>query len=428
MAVYIVVVILALAAYIFLAQKGLKDKYGIYCLVMIACGILGLALEMRGEEPADPSEAIERPEPGAGSVEKEYMLSVDELDINEPYSVVVENRHLTGRELEELFSKALGELETAFLGENESLDHVTSDLVLVDVLADGMVGVSWSFDSYDAITADGRLREDELDEDGRLIEATATLSYEGATAKHTFSIMAYPPEKTATELFFENLAREFQSQNEGLGTEVALPGSAGGYAIEWGEKKKEKPVNMLLFGICAMAAVAVGKKDDARKAKARRDAQLMEEYPQMLNQMALLLGAGMTVGNAWEKIALGYEKKRQEHGAQTAQMPVYEEMLVTYRQIQDGMGERRAYEEFGERLGLQPYRRLATLLVQNLRKGTRGLSRLMEKEMQSAYDEQAGSAKKRGEELQTKLLLPMMLMLALVIVIIMIPAMASFQL
>ena len=108
-------------------------------------------------------------------------------------------------------------------------------------------------------------------------------------------------------------------------------------------------------------------------------------------------------------------------------MPVYEEMRITYHQIKDGLGERRAYEQFGERIQLQAYRRFATLLVQNLRKGTTGLSKLLEKELQDAFDAQESYAKKRGEELQTKLLLPMMLMLGLVIVIIMIPAIASFQ-
>ena len=48
-------------------------------------------------------------------------------------------------------------------------------------------------------------------------------------------------------------------------------------------------------------------------------------------------------------------------------------------------------------------------------------------EMQDAFDARESDAKKRGEELQTKLLLPMMLMLGLVIVIIMIPAIAGFQ-
>ena len=55
------------------------------------------------------------------------------------------------------------------------------------------------------------------------------------------------------------------------------------------------------------------------------------------------------------------------------------------------------------------------------------MSKLLEKEMQDAFEEQENFAKKKGEELQTKLLLPMMLMLGLVIVIIMIPAIANFQ-
>ena len=107
---------------------------------------------------------------------------------------------------------------------------------------------------------------------------------------------------------------------------------------------------------------------------------------------------------------------------------VYEEMCTTYHQIRDGVSERIAYEQFGERIQLSVYRRFSTLLVQNLRKGTAGLGKLLEKEMQEALNAQESNIKKRGEELQTKLLLPMMLMLALVVVIIMIPALASFQL
>ena len=135
----------------------------------------------------------------------------------------------------------------------------------------------------------------------------------------------------------------------------------------------------------------------------------------------------MTVSRAWERIVVSYENRCTVQSGAEQEIPVYEEMRITYHQIRDGIGERLAYEQFGERIQLQVYRRLATLLVQNLRKGTAGLSRLLEKEMQDAFDVQENLAKKQGEELQTKLLLPMMLMLGLVIVIIMIPAIANFQ-
>jgi pilus assembly protein TadC len=196
-----------------------------------------------------------------------------------------------------------------------------------------------------------------------------------------------------------------------------------GHVLQWEQTNQKKPYKILLLGLAAMAAVGIGRKEDLRKARAQRNALLLAEYPQMLSQMALLLGAGMTVSMAWERIVLGYESRAGD----LLPLPIYEEMSITYRQMKDGMSERLAYEQFGERLQLSVYRRFSTLLVQNLRKGTVGLASLLEKEMQEAYDTQESNAKKRGEELQTKLLLPMMLMLGLVIVIIMIPAVSSFS-
>jgi pilus assembly protein TadC len=236
-------------------------------------------------------------------------------------------------------------------------------------------------------------------------------------------MMVYPPKKTAQEQFFTALAQELDEQNEGSGTAFSLPRMVAGHVLRWEKKQPNKQYLVLLFGLIAMAAIAIGKREDLRKARQQRNSLLLAEYPQMLSQMALLLGAGMTVSMAWERIVLGYESRE---GNQQA-MPVYEEMGITYRQIKDGIGERLAYEQFGERLQLPVYRRFSTLLAQNLRKGTVGLSALLEKEMQEAYDARESNAKKRGEELQTKLLLPMMLMLGLVIVIIMIPAVASFS-
>ena len=107
--------------------------------------------------------------------------------------------------------------------------------------------------------------------------------------------------------------------------------------------------------------------------------------------------------------------------------PVYDEMILTYREIESGMGEARAYERFGERCGLRQYRKFSNLLAQNLKKGTRGLSALLEEEAENAFEERKSQARKYGEEAGTKLLLPMMLMFGIVVVIIIVPAIISFQ-
>lgn len=415
-------------AFVWCIAKHKREAYGIYCIILMISGIFGSLVCLKDMTPDQPQpDRIRRPQAGAGALEEDYLLTVEELAICEPYRVIVENRHLTKRELEELFTQAVEELERTFLGENKSLDHIAHDVVLADSVLDGRVGVSWRFDDYKAVNLDGELQEEALSEEGTLVRVTVTLEYESAQAQQQFSMMVYPPEKTLQEQFYELLAQELRTRNNGTEAVLALPKMVAGHKLTWTRQSNRKPYRILLLGLCAMAGVAIGKKEDARKAKEKREAQLLAEYPQMLSQMALLLGAGMTVSHAWERIVLSYDNRCSGQDGDGQELPVYEEMRTTYHQIKDGIGERLAYEQFGERLQLQVYRRLATLLVQNLRKGTAGLSKLLEREMEDALDTQENFTKKRGEELQTKLLLPMMLMLGLVIVIIMIPAIANFQ-
>lgn len=423
------VALAGLLCYILCLRKGRQKTYGIYFLILTISGVFGVLVCLNdvGSDLSQP-DRIQRPEPGSGAQEEDYVLSVEDLSISEPYRVTVENRHLTKRELEELFTQAEAELERTFLGENETLDHITKNVVLADSVMDGLVGVSWSFNDYQTVNLLGELQEEALSENGSLVQVTATLEYEGIQVEHRFSMRVCAPEKSMQERFFELLEQELKTQNAGTETFFVLPENVEGHVIRWTKQPQRKQYAVLMLGLCAMAGVAIGRKEDARKEKENRDAKLLAEYPQMLSQMALLLGAGMTVSRAWERIVVSYENRCNAQSATEQEIPVYEEMRITYHQIRDGIGERLAYEQFGERIQLQVYRRLATLLVQNLRKGTAGLSRLLEKEMQDAFDAQENFAKKQGEELQTKLLLPMMLMLGLVIVIIMIPAIANFQL
>ena len=101
--------------------------------------------------------------------------------------------------------------------------------------------------------------------------------------------------------------------------------------------------------------------------------------------------------------------------------------FITCHEIESGVGEARAYERFGERCGLHRYRKFCSLLVQNLRKGTRGLVQLLEEEVSDAFEERKNLAKKSGEEAGTKMLFPMMMMFGIIIVIIMVPAFLSLQ-
>lgn len=145
----------------------------------------------------------------------------------------------------------------------------------------------------------------------------------------------------------------------------------------------------------------------------------------MVSKISLLLGAGMTLSAAWERIVLNYQHKLDCHPTESEE--VYEQMLVSYREMQDGVGELKVYEQFGERCGTPQYRKLAMLIIQNLRKGSAGLRQSLEKEVADAFVLRKNLAKKTGEEAGTKILFPMMLMLCIVMVIILVPAFLTFQ-
>ena len=100
----------------------------------------------------------------------------------------------------------------------------------------------------------------------------------------------------------------------------------------------------------------------------------------------------------------------------------YDEMLLTLREMENGIPEVRAYERFGKRCKLLPYMRFSGVLVQNLQKGAKGALHLLEQEAITAFAERKEAAKKKGEEAGTKLLLPMFGLLGIVLVIVMFPA------
>jgi len=154
----------------------------------------------------------------------------------------------------------------------------------------------------------------------------------------------------------------------------------------------------------------------------KRDEELCKDYPEMVEQFVLLVGAGMTIKSAWIKMTDDYQSGLDR---KQAKRYLYEEMSVTEREMQNGMGEERAYELFAKRTGILCYMKFSALLTQNLRKGSADMLRLLEQEAQDAFQKRKEQAKEAGEKAGTKMLFPMMLMLLIVFVMILYAAFRS---
>ena len=102
-------------------------------------------------------------------------------------------------------------------------------------------------------------------------------------------------------------------------------------------------------------------------------------------------------------------------------------MALACHEMQSGVAETKAYENFGIRCRLPCYLKLSALLEQNLRKGGKGLSQILNAEIAEAFEQRKDCALSQGEEASTRLLFPLVMLLGVVMLLILAPAAMSMQ-
>lgn len=377
----------------------------------------------RTERHLDNENRIVRAEPGGGSTDVSLTLSAEGLFQGKRYPLTVEEQAIGETEAEEYFAMARAEIDRDFFAGGESADCVTRKVHMEEHYVRGLVGAEWNLDSYRVMEPDGSLIGEAIPAGGEMVSATVSLSCGGYKQNYCFSFCVYPGEKTQEEALLDSIGAAIAGQE--AAECLTLPGEVDGYRLEWEETKRHLVWKVFFLELIILVLLYFVKQERAREQERLRKEQMRLDYSEIVNKLLILMGSGMTLKQAWNRISARYSDKRENGQKETRY--VYEEMLITSHEISDGVSEARAYQNFGERTGVGAYSRLVRILVQNLQTGSRGLCRLLEQEAQTALEERKALARKYGEEAGTKLLIPMILMLVIVIAIIMVPAMLSFN-
>lgn len=399
--------------------RGVKKKKGIQIALILAGGFLLAALTSWADSAETGEKQVVRTAPGQGSQEKEFRIDVEGTLENYPITIEVEERKLTKEQRQSCLEQAKQELEWSLKGENASLDQVTRPLYLPESLQEGAVEVSYQFSDYDIIHTDGQLQQDL--EKPTLVEVTAELICQGEICIYQIWVRVVPREKNQQEQFVDKIKSIVFAENQRENAEcLTLPMDVEGIKIFWKEETSSISFLILLLAAALAVWLNVREKEKEKQKKEEQAQQMLMDYSGIVGKLALLLGAGMNISNAWERIAFTYRKNRENKEIELRY--AYEEMLGTLYEIRDGVGELQAYENFGRRCQLGVYRRLSALIIQNVRKGSKGMQKLLEEEEWEAYEQRKVRARQAGEEAGAKLLLPMGIMLVIVLVILVVPA------
>lgn len=420
----------SLLAWIWLkAKKKEKNKQDAFKVLVLA-GFFGLAICVSEDSSKRLTEdgKLMRNKAGEGSDVQQFELSADGMLKDYDYTLEVEEQRLEGRALSQMFSDAAKEAEQQFIAKNQSLDRIETNVALPKKLQNGQIRAQWQFEPEYVIDSEGELKSEEIDSNGELVMVSLTMAYFDEVETHMFGCQVYPKKKDGAEQLLADLADYFEQEQEQNKHKayIRMPQQLNGIILHWSQKNAYTYHFILFIGLAAAAAVYIQQGLHVQKMEQQRKEKLLRQYPDMVSKLSLLLGAGMTLSGAWERIVLNYQ--RQKDMRQTDTLETYEEMLVSYREMQDGIGELTVYERFGERCGTPQHRKLSMLLVQNLRKGSDGLTQSLEKEVAEAFTLRKNHAKRAGEEAGTKILIPMLIMLCIVMVIILVPAFLTFQL
>lgn len=411
------------------AEKQIREHYlSLYTLLLLVVfvgDLFCLAAWFGAHSAARLVDGGYLPRNACGEGDVEVGLKAEIPGVQEEiFDYLLKERRLTEEELEKSYAEAAELLPGAILGENASLEDVRKDLELVSVLEGQPFQISWESSAYSLVNTDGTVHNEEL-AGSEVVTLTAKLRYEDWIRELQFpariNSVIYTPEETLRAQLEELLRASGESSRSG--EVMTLPVQIGTEPVIWSEIIEDGSGYFLLLVMLAAGVLYWGRGRELDQKLEARKRELLLDYPEIVNKLALYMGAGMTIRNAFLKMGEDYKNRKE-----VKKKYVYEEILMTCHELQGGRSETEAYANFGKRCQVQSYMKLSALLSQNIRKGSNDLLRVLRQEADNAFTERKNLAKKLGEEAGTKLLLPMMMMLCVVMVIIMIPAYFSFTL
>ncbi len=171
-------------------------------------------------------------------------------------------------------------------------------------------------------------------------------------------------------------------------------------------------VGVIAFIIFAMLGYL--PYDSVNATITRRAEDIENEFPQVVSKMALLTVAGMEVNQAWKLTC------------STGKGTLYDEMRRVVTELNNNVLTAEAYSHFINRCNNNYTTKLATAIIQNASKGNSEIVSLFRRLNDESWLEHKHNARRKGEQIQSKLLIPTMLMFFGIIILVIVPVMSGF--
>lgn len=404
-------------------QRRIARQYGMICL--LTCALLAVLIPLQWKHAHTPLE-IQRPLYGqtVKNIPADITVRSGKVKANTRAVIRAAPPMLTKEEKQERLKACAKRLPDIIRGENKSLSAVTQSIVLPETV--DAVHITWSSDSPDILGKDGS-----IDNAGwkvnkeRKVLLQAALSLEEADAKWQQEITVRANEEA--EHVKRILKKRAQKAALAAGMavkdkpdkQIVLPQTlGGGTEVIWRKAGTNYAMHIILAALLAVGLIYQSRYRRLDAAlKAKREA-VVSEFPSFVDKLVLLLGAGMVVSAALEKIPADYARYRQS-GPPKA---FHEELLLILQRVK---GTNTSYieelERLAARMGVRELSRAAIMIKENISKGA-ALAEKLEAEGELLRQSRRKRAQELGRLADTKLILPLVLLLGSLMAVTVTPA------
>lgn len=145
----------------------------------------------------------------------------------------------------------------------------------------------------------------------------------------------------------------------------------------------------------------------------KRSEQLINDYAEVVSNLALLTNAGMILRDAWTEVAYASNDE------------FYLEMQKVVDDLNNGIGETQAYTDFGIRCVIPEAKKFASTIIQGIQKGNKELSKNLQEQSGEVWEQKKQLVKRKGEKAANRLVIPVFIMFIGIIIMVIVPIFAN---
>ena len=177
----------------------------------------------------------------------------------------------------------------------------------------------------------------------------------------------------------------------------------------------DKIVLLVLMGVMCGVMYYYLSTETAGKVK-KRSEQIMLAFPDAVSTMALLVNSGMVLREAWREVAM------------SEQSVLHMEMRRVNEDMDNGMSEADALNNFGSRCVAPEIKKFTAFIVQGLEKGSRDLAHALHNQSDELWQLKKQTIIRKGELASSKLMIPLLVMFVGILIMVIGPIMTNLGL